>query len=111
MPPSEIADGLLVFRTIESEVRPGGSNNMAWGIYDCVADTLRAIALPWSNPDRHYAVGTRMKTVDIMKNESYAAYATKFHNPFYLATINNLSETVTKTAAKTMKVIYTLTEV
>jgi hypothetical protein len=52
-----------------------------------------------------------MKTVDIMKNESYAADATKFHNTFYLATINNLSETVTKTAAKTMKVIYTLTEV
>lgn len=112
MPPSEIADGLIVLRTIESEERPGGAtNSMAWGIYDCVADTIRAIALPWSYPDRHYAVGTRMKTVDIMKNESWAANATKFHNPFYLATINNLSETVTKTAAKTMKVIYTLTEV
>ena len=112
IPPSEIADGLFVFHTLESEVRSGGSASQgAFGIYDCVADTFRAVGLPWSYPDRHYAVGTRMKTVDIMKNESYAAYATKFHNPFYLATINNLSETVTKTAAKTMKVIYTLTEV
>ena len=33
------------------------------------------------------------------------------HNPLYLATINNLSPTVTKTAAQTMKVNYTLTEV
>ena len=112
IPPSEIADGLLVFHTLESEVRSGGSASQgAFGIYDCVADTFRAIGLPWNNPDRHYAVGTRIKTVDIMKNESYAADATKFHNPFYLATINNLSEAVTKTAAKTMKVIYTLTEV
>ena len=32
-------------------------------------------------------------------------------NPLYLATINNLDNTVTKTAAQTMKVTYTLTEV
>lgn len=31
-------------------------------------------------------------------------------NPFYLATINNLDSYVTKTAAQTMKVTYTLTE-
>ena len=31
--------------------------------------------------------------------------------PFYLATINNLQSAVTKTAAQTMKVTYTLTEV
>lgn len=31
-------------------------------------------------------------------------------NPLYLATINNLDNTVTKTAAQTMKVTYTLTE-
>ena len=108
IPPSEIADGLLVFHTLASEIRQGASGG-AFGIYDCVADTFKAIALPWSYPDRHYAVGTQMKTVDIMKNESYAANATKFHNPFYLATINNLDETVPKTAAKSMKVVYTLT--
>ena len=32
------------------------------------------------------------------------------NNPLYLATINNLDNTVTKTAAQTMKVAYTLTE-
>ena len=33
-----------------------------------------------------------------------------FYNPLYLATINNLQSPVTKTAAQTMKVTYTLTE-
>ena len=33
-----------------------------------------------------------------------------FKNPLYLATINNLQSPVTKTAAQTMKVTYTLTE-
>lgn len=33
-----------------------------------------------------------------------------YNNPLYLATINNLSSPVTKTAAQTMKVTYTLTE-
>ena len=32
-------------------------------------------------------------------------------NPFYLGTINNLGTPVTKTADKTMKITYTLTEV
>ena len=31
-------------------------------------------------------------------------------NPFYLGTINNLGTPVTKTADKTMKITYTLTE-
>lgn len=33
-----------------------------------------------------------------------------YKNPLYLATINNLQSPVTKTAAQTMKVVYTLTE-
>lgn len=33
-----------------------------------------------------------------------------FHNPFYLATINNLQTPVVKDSTQTMKVIYTLTE-
>ena len=32
------------------------------------------------------------------------------HNPLYLATINNLDSSVTKTAVQTMKVVYTLEE-
>lgn len=108
-PPSEIADNLILIRTYENEVRSGGSSSdPAWGIYDAVADTFRMTALGPSL-DRHYCVGTRMKNLDILKNESWAANAYKFHNPFYLATINNLDEPVTKTAAKSMKVVYTLT--
>jgi hypothetical protein len=110
-PPSEIADNLFFIRTYENEVRQeGSSSNACWGIYDAVSDTLKMTALGPTN-DRHYCVGTRMKSLDILKNEGWGASPYKFHNPFYLATINNLSETVTKTAAKTMKVIYTLTEV
>lgn len=110
-PPSEIADNLLFIRSYENEVRSGGSEStVCWGIYDAVADTFRMTGLGPSN-DRHYNVGTRMKSLNILKNEGWGATPYKFHNPFYLATINNLSETVTKNAAKTMKVIYTLTEV
>ena len=39
---------------------------------------------------------------------TYGDYLVK--NPLYLATINNLGTPVTKTAAQTMKVTYTLTE-
>lgn len=110
-PPSEIADNLLFIRTFEDEVRAGGSSsNPCWGIYDAVADTFKMTALGPSG-DRHYNVGTRMKSMDILKNEGWGATPYKFHNPFYLATINNLDEAVTKTAAKSMKVVYTLTEV
>lgn len=109
-PPSEIADNLLFLLTTEYEVRPEGANQAAWGIYDAVADTFKMTGLGPGN-DRHYNVGTRMKSMDILKNEGWGAKPYKFHNPFYLATINNLSETIPKTAAKTMKVIYTLTEV
>lgn len=41
-------------------------------------------------------------------NTRYGVFV--FTNPLYLATINNLSSPVTKTAAQTMKVTYTLTE-
>ena len=108
-PPSEIADNLIFIRSYENEVRQEGATNVAaWGIYDAVADTFRMTGLGPNN-DRHYNVGTRMKSLNILKNEGWGATPYKFHNPFYLATINNLSETVPKTAAKSMKVIYTLT--
>lgn len=41
----------------------------------------------------------------------YGCTSLCFHNPLYLATINNLASSVTKTGAQTMKVRYTLTEV
>lgn len=44
----------------------------------------------------------------LCRNTSYRIFP--YNNPLYLATINNLSSPVTKTAAQTMKVTYTLTE-
>ena len=49
----------------------------------------------------------------LVENSSYGTYAYAYLSliPQYLATINNLSSPVTKTADKTMKITYTLTEV
>ena len=112
-PPSEINDGLILFQVKESSLRQGGSSNRIWALLDCTAGTLRAVNLlgEADYADRHYDVGTRIKGTSMMRNEGYAANNYKFNNPFYLATINNLSSPVTKTAAQTMKVTYTLTEV
>ena len=49
-------------------------------------------------------------TMDIIYNRQYNEGAPVTSNPLYLATINNLDSQVTKTAAQTMKVTYTLTE-
>lgn len=43
-------------------------------------------------------------------DSSYSDARTPINSPLYLATINNLGSPVTKTAAQTMKVTYTLTE-
>ena len=50
-------------------------------------------------------------TMDVIYNRQYNDGIPVASNPLYLATINNLDNTVTKTAAQTMKVTYTLTEV
>ena len=46
----------------------------------------------------------------ISMRSGYTPMLVIVQNPFYLATINNLSEPVTKTSAHTMKVTYTLSE-
>lgn len=46
----------------------------------------------------------------VSMRSGYSEMITMVQNPFYLATINNLSEPVTKTSAHTMKVTYTLSE-
>lgn len=80
-------------------------------IYDPVNDTVyptngerpyREISFYDSNLDALFA-----------HNWYYSTFETEQINnhPHYLATINNLSSTVTKTAAQNMKVTYTLTEV
>lgn len=45
--------------------------------------------------------------------QNYTSYTYLFRNwaPNYLGTINNLEQVVTKTAAQTMKIVYTLTDI
>ena len=54
-------------------------------------------------------------TVKVLDNGKYAYPSAKYSflpgNPLYFGTINNLGTPVTKTADKTMKITYTLTEV
>lgn len=51
----------------------------------------------------------KSKFIISMRN-GYSPMLVIVQNPFYIATINNLSEPVTKTSAHTMKVTYTLSE-
>lgn len=50
------------------------------------------------------------ETTDTIYNRQYSDDMPVGSNPLYLATINNLQTPVTKTAAQTMKITYTLTE-
>lgn len=47
---------------------------------------------------------------DVLRDAEYQDAVAIASNPLYLATINNLQTPVTKTAAQTMKITYTLTE-
>lgn len=69
-------------------------------IYDAVADTVKPIGFT-------SYLGTRIPNTDLIARFNGGGL---YHNPLYLATINNLQSPVTKTAAQTMKVTYTLTE-
>lgn len=72
-----------------------------WKFYDTVNKTV----YPTNGSDAYFYDSVS----DMMTfNDRYSLCA--YNNPLYLATINNLEETVPKTAAQTMKVIYTLTK-
>lgn len=101
--PGEISDGLFLFDTSDPGVR----------IYDSVNHTLKPMPLlQTGSSGQTCGIGTRLASIDdglLRCRMWYRDYG--FKNPLYLATINNLSSAVTKTAAQTMKVTYTLTEV
>lgn len=91
----------------------GSQSGVAY-LYDIEADTISptnmavAGAYSWiQNPSLIDGVLTK-------EPSSYSSSGSSsfglIHNPLYLATINNLDPYVTKTAAQTMKVTYTLTE-
>lgn len=85
------------------------ADNARMFIYDRSQDTmLPTNTMPnqssyWLSPMQY-----QLEDDFMCYNDRYAFLA--HNNPLYLATINNLQSPVTKTAAQTMKVTYTLTE-
>ena len=108
--PCELSDNLFLMQ--------GGSGSSQYTfLYDAVLNetfNMNLVAQPKASPN--FGALTRMSSVDdgVLKsivrqtNSAYHGYAGR--NPLYLATINNLQSPVTKTAAQTMKITYTLTE-
>jgi hypothetical protein len=101
--PNELSDNLFIL--IQTTGYPV--------LYDPVADETYNMNLRTNSSDTWGRGGmTQMRSVDgILKSFDRTEgnnYVGK--NPLYLATINNLQSPVTKTAAQTMKVTYTLTE-
>lgn len=80
-------------------------------VYDRVGDTLKRINMNPNNGsiryNPEYDLLERNQAGNTTGSSNNAWLA---NNPLYLATINNLQSAVTKTAAQTMKVTYTLTE-
>ena len=101
--PNELSDNL--FLLIQITGYPA--------LYDAVADETYNMNLRTNSNNWSKGAMTQMRSVQrgILKSFDRAegnCYVGK--NPLYLATINNLQSPVTKTAAQTMKVTYTLTE-
>ena len=95
----DIAPGLQLYTTGKSTSNPV--------IYDTQNDTLKLINL---SADAYTEYNEEL---DILEDPDYSHSANAgvpSNNALYLATINNINS-VTKTAAQTMKVTYTLTEV
>ncbi|MBO4541694.1 MAG: hypothetical protein J5725_00780 [Bacteroidales bacterium] len=88
--PAMLDTNLYLFNDSELGVR----------IFDVVNDTIKNVGM--NNALANRIVGTDLCVM-------YGSGGL-YHNPLYLATINNLQSPVTKTAAQTMKVTYTLTE-
>lgn len=83
-------------------------------VYDAVNNELRYCNGKGGDSNDLYIPFIDKKGVYIYvycyNSSSYANYFKILKDPRYLATINNLSEPVVKTASKTMKVTYTITE-
>ena len=104
--PAELCDDMILLPYRDS------SNYHRTYLYDIVSDTIYKMNLQEnSSSGRQYGRMTQLRSVDghILKSQMRSReYVGR--NPLYLATINNLQNPVTKTAAQTMKVTYTLTE-
>lgn len=79
-------------------------------VYDRTNDTIYPINMGWV---LSYGAGryhNYEETANVFVHRGYSDTIGLIPHPLYLATINNLNSPVTKTAAQTMKVTYTLTE-
>ena len=85
----------------------GGRSGYGWWIYNRDADTLLPVNA--STGSWRYNI-LADETTDMMYERGYETGYAADVNPLMLLTINNLNSPVTKTAAQTMKVTYTLTE-
>ena len=88
----------------------GGTSSSYYG-YIINTKKNKAYAVNSKN-DISYNYGCRVKgnpLFNLIASSGDATSLKLWRNPLYLATINNLPETITKTAAQTMKVTYTLT--
>ena len=97
--------GLLV-GTIASNDGTTGVSRIA--LYDPVNDTF---LITDGAPNNNYRfTSTRYDALTDVLTDTHRYEIYKYNSPLYLATINNLQAPVTKTAAQTMKVTYSLTE-
>lgn len=90
----------------------GSSNYYAPLVYDVINNELRQVNGVCNNSSRDIYIPFIDKKGVYMNVycSSSSNYFYVLKDPRYLATINNLSEPVVKTASKTMKVTYTITE-
>ena len=79
-------------------------------VYDRTNDTIYPINMGWTFSYSAGRYHTYEETANVFVHRGYSDTIGLIPHPLYLATINNLNSPVTKTAAQTMKVTYTLTE-
>ena len=107
--PGEITDGLYLM----SAWNPSGSIHYSF-LYDSVNDTTERMNLAVSS-SFDFSQVRKLKSVGSLIGMGFGRASNQNTGwaciePWYLATIYNLSTAVTKDASMTMKVIYTLTE-
>lgn len=92
-------------RFLDDFTANGGINGY-WYLYDHTNGALRPTNGTFSFERQIF----QDKTNNALQVQNGGGNVSLFKNPLYLATVNNLQSPVTKTAAQTMKVTYTLTE-
>ena len=91
-----------------------GSDNFKYWLYDGVSDTFKRFNAEVLTNTDFWKLPKHIKGTDLLHKTTNSAFdyndGNIYHNPLYLATINNLSTPVIKDASLTMKITYTLEE-